>query len=95
MSVTAFSRADGFFAIAEDREFAAEGDRIAVTPLGSGSRHADLADHGVAGHDSVRSRQGCELASAGQQSVGERFGVRESVALYESALLGPERRLRR
>jgi putative molybdopterin biosynthesis protein len=41
-SVTAFSRADGFFSIPEVQEFAAEGERIHVTTLGAGRRHADL-----------------------------------------------------
>ncbi len=41
-SVTAFSRADGFFAIPEDQEFTAVGEPITVTTLGSRRRHADL-----------------------------------------------------
>ena len=41
-SVTAFSRADGFFTIPEDQEFAGVGEPIAVTTLGSRRRHADL-----------------------------------------------------
>lgn len=41
-SVTAFSRADGFFAIPADHEFADEGESVSITPLGSRIEPADL-----------------------------------------------------